>query len=83
MGIAGIAGIVGKFGVAGTAGTAGMVLVIAGVGMNGLAEESIGPVRRLFVSVTVAANVVVSGTLENDVVNARANARQGVTGGIK
>jgi prepilin-type N-terminal cleavage/methylation domain-containing protein len=33
--------------------------------------------------VTVAANLVVSGTLENDVVNARANARQGVTGGIK
>jgi prepilin-type N-terminal cleavage/methylation domain-containing protein len=33
--------------------------------------------------VNVAANVVVPGTTENDVVNARANARQGVTGGVK
>lgn len=32
---------------------------------------------------TVAANVAVSGTLENDVFVARANARQGVSGGIK
>lgn len=33
--------------------------------------------------VTIAANIPAAGTSENDVLNARANARQGATGGVK